>query len=76
MYIMMLLAAAVSKAPTPAPTQQQQQEKAAELARLSAQQQQTAGAKPLPKVSKGSASWKKSKTAWYPDRSGILHAPG
>jgi hypothetical protein len=40
------------------------------------QQQQTAGAAPLPKKSPGHASWMKSKSAWYPDRSGILHPPG
>jgi hypothetical protein len=69
-------AGGASKAPTPDPFQQQQQAKAAELARLSGQQQQTAGAAPLPKMSKGHASWMKSKTAWIPDRSGIQHPPG
>jgi hypothetical protein len=36
----------------------------------------TAGGRPLPKVSKGKAKWMKSSTAWYPDRAGVMHAPG
>jgi hypothetical protein len=55
--LLLVVAARASKAPTPAPIQQQQRDKAAELARLSGQQQQTAGAAPLPKMFKGKASW-------------------
>jgi hypothetical protein len=49
---------------------------AADTGASSAQQSLTAGGQPLPKVSRGKAKWMKSSTAWYPDRAGVMHAPG